>query len=191
MIAAGLHMVPNAVADLEQVLAASVGIVNTIPLTANLYPPKVVVLSVILMGQVGIGLVDVSPIGRGELDLMVGLTYLEKTAHSHRLFIGNVGGNALVEFRLCLSAVAVICTRKRSENRVARAVGKILCGYDVEGLGIKLPRLDGLNFVLLKKHQNTLKDVTTVSGYKRLKKRIYEIRNKQKNGMLSIPKKSF
>ena len=118
-------MIPNAVADLEKLVAASVGLVEAIPFAADLDPPEVIVLVVILKRKIGVTLVGVRPLRRNKLDLVIGLADLKKTAHSHRLLIGNVGGNRLVKVRLRLTTVHIMRSREICQNGVTRAIGKI------------------------------------------------------------------
>ena len=142
VVAAVLHVVPHAVADLQQLVAAAVGIVDAVPLAAQLDPPEVVGLVVVLIGKILIGLVGIRPGGGREGHRMVGLADLEEAAHAHRLLVCHVGRDALVEVCLRLSAVPIMGARQRRQDRVTRAVGKIGGGDDVEGLGVGLPRLD-------------------------------------------------
>ena len=113
VVAVVLDMIPYAVGDLDQLLAAGVGIVNAIPHASNLDPPEIVPQIVGAIGKVIVGGIAVRPIGRDKFHLVIGLTDLKQTTHAHGLLIGNVGRDRLPKLGLCLTSVAELGTRER------------------------------------------------------------------------------
>ena len=147
VVAVIFHVIPHAVADLEQLVTAAVGIVNAIPFATHLNPPEVGVLVVRFVGQIGIRGVFIRPCGRCKFDGMVGFADLEQAAHAHGIAVRLVGRNALAKVGFRLASVGIFRAAQGGENGITRAIGKPRGVHLVEGLGTGLPRLDRHNAI--------------------------------------------
>ncbi len=138
-----LDVGPDAVADLEQLVAVRVGVGDGVARAAHLQPPEVVAFGLQgAVGQVALVVLD-GPRRRDEGPVLSfgDLAQLDQDRVAHRLAVCHRRRVRLVELVAALAAPAILRAGD-AQHRVAGAIGEVARLDDVPRLRVELPRAD-------------------------------------------------
>ena len=152
VLAMVLEMIPDAIGDLEQFIPQLLSIVDTVVIAAQFNPPVTgdpMAVPFLAIGQVVAVLKGVGPLGRHKGLWHVVLAREKEDRHAHRLFVGLLRRDRLVELAARLAPDAIFGAGHRGQHPIARAIGKHLRPDGVARLCSKLPARDADDAVAL------------------------------------------